>query len=283
MTLKMVVPKGRMFDKVSQLLADSGVNLRGTSRSYRPTTNDPNLQVKLLKSANIPQMVAQGRHDCGFAGLDWVIEQDADVEKILDLGFDPVRIVASIPEYWEWDEVKARQIIAVSEYKNITSRWLEKEGISYTFLRSYGATEVFPPEDADVVVDNTSTGATLVANRLKIVDTLMTSSTYFIANKEAMQDPERREAIENLQLLFTSVLNGRKRVLLEMNCSEENLPALVDVLPCMKSPTISRLYGQESFAVKTAVLRSEVKDLIPQLRKVGASDILEIPISKVIP
>lgn len=283
MVLKMVVPKGRMFDKVNDLLADAGVNLQGSARSYRPTTGDPNLEVKLLKSANIPALVALGQHDCGFAGLDWVEEQNADVIKLLDLRFDPVRIVASIPESWDWSEVRRRKIIAVSEYRHLTSRWLESEGVDYTFLRSYGATEVFPPEDADLVVDNTSTGATLIENHLKIVGTLMSSSTYFIANPKAMDDPEKREFIENLVLLFTSVLNGRDRVLLEMNCSEQDLPELVKILPCMKSPTIARLYGEEAFAVKAAVAKSQIRDLIPRLRKVGATDILEIPISKVIP
>jgi len=283
MVLKMVVPKGRMFEKVNELLADSGIILSGSSRSYRPTTNDPNLLVKLLKSANIPALVDLGQHDCGFAGLDWVEEQNADVEKVVDLGFDPVRIVASIPEYWDWEEVKARKVSAVSEYRHLTSRWLESERVDYTFLRSYGATEVFPPEDADVVIDNTSTGATLEANRLKIVATLMTSSTYFIANKRALDDPIRREAIDNMELLFRSVLNGRSRVLLEMNCSEQSLEGLVAQLPCMKSPTISRLFGSDAFAVKTAVSKSAVKDLIPMLRKLGATDILEMPIRKVIP
>lgn len=283
MVLKMVVPKGRMFDKVNDLLADAGIGLQGTARSYRPTTGDPNLEIKLLKSANIPALVALGQHDCGFAGLDWVEEQQAEVVKLLDLKFDPVKIVASIPESWDWEQVRRRRIIAVSEYRNLTSRWLESEGVSYTFLRSYGATEVFPPEDADLVVDNTSTGATLVENRLKIVGTLMSSSTYFIANPASMDDPERREQIENLLLLFTSVLNGRERVLLEMNCSETDLPGLIEILPCMKSPTIARLYGEEAFAVKAAVARGQVRELIPRLRKVGATDILEIPIRKVIP
>lgn len=282
MSMKMVVPKGRMFEKVNQLLQDVGIQLQGSSRSYRPSSNDPNLEVKLLKSQNIPPLVALGQHDCGFAGSDWIDEQEAEVVKVMDLGFDPVRLVACIPEGWDWQEVKSRQIIVVSEYRNVSKRFLEAEGVAYTFLRSYGATEVFPPEDADLVIDNTSTGATLEANRLKIVATLQHSSTWFVADSRAMANSEKREQIENLALLFRSVLDGRERVLLEMNCTEAALPQLVDILPCMKSPTISKLYGQESLSVKAAVSTSKVKDLIPALLKAGATDILEMPIRKVI-
>lgn len=282
MTVKLVIPKGRMFDKVNQLLGDAGINLSSASRSYRPTIDDPELSVKLLKAANIPTMIDIGQHDCGFAGYDWVEEQNADLVKVLDLGFDPVKIVVAIPEDWDWEEVKARKFICVSEYRQIAEKFLNSQNLNYTFLRSYGATEVFPPEDADVVIDNTSTGSTLVANRLKIVETVMTSSTWFLANKSAMEDPAKREKIENMALLFKSVLDGRSRVLLEMNCPKEQLEAVIDVLPCMKAPTVAQLYKQEAFAVKTAVKKSEVRDLIPKLLKLGASDILETPIRKVI-
>lgn len=283
MKLKMVIPKGRMYDKVNTLLADAGIKIEGSSRSYRPNCNDPSLELKLLKSANIPPLVALGQHDIGFAGLDWVKEQGADVETILDLGFDPVSIVAAIPESWEWEKVKQRPLIAVSEYRNLCSNFLSDQGVNFTFLRSYGATEVFPPEDADVVVDNTSTGSTLAANRLKIIGTVMRSSTCFIANKAALADPIKKERIDNLALLFRSVLEGRSRILLEMNCDDNRLEELVEALPSMKSPTIAKLYRQSGFSVKAAVRKEDVKDLIPQLIQAGATDILEMPIRKVIP
>ncbi|MDJ0840323.1 MAG: ATP phosphoribosyltransferase [Acidobacteriota bacterium] len=283
MKLKMVVPKGRMFKKIDDLLRDSGIKLVAADRSYRPRCSDESLEIKLLKSANIPPLIALNQHDCGFAGADWVREQKADVETIVDLGFDPVRIVAAIPEDWDWNEVKQRHIIVVSEYRNLCGEFLREHGVDFTFLRSYGATEVFPPEDADLIVDNTSTGSTLVANRLKIIGTVMHSATCFIANKRALDDPEKRGLIENLSVLFNSVLEGRKRVLLEMNCPEAALDDLIDMLPCMKAPTIARLYKQDAFAVRSAVLRSQVKDLIPRLRELGASDILETEIRKVIP
>lgn len=283
MSLKMVVPKGRIFDKVNALLGDIGLHIQGAGRNYRPTSNDPDLEVKMLKSQNIPPLLALGQHDIGFAGLDWVKEQSADVEPVLDLGFDPVRIVACIPEDWDWEKVKQRRLIAVSEYRQLTCNWLESQGIDYQFLRSYGATEVFPPEDADLVVDNTATGSTLVANRLKIVDVVMTSSTWFMVNKQAMDEPWKRERIENMLTLIRSVLEGRKRVLLEMNVPENSLEAIVGMLPSMKAPTVAKLYQESGFAVKTAVPKSLVKDLIPQLLQAGASDILETSIRKVIP
>lgn len=283
MSLKMVIPKGRMYDRVRDLLGDAGIHLKGAERDYRPASSDPELVFKMLKSANIPPMVDLGQHDCGFAGMDWVKEQKADVEVVTDLGFDPVRIVACIPESWSWNELKKRPIIAVSEYRNLCSDFLRNQGVDFRFIRSYGATEVFPPEDADLVVDNTSSGATLVANRLAIIDTIMTSSTCFIANRRALEDPWRRDKIEKLSLLFNSVLQGRSRVLLEMNCPSDRLEALVDLLPCMKSPTISRLYKEQGFAVKAAVPKNDVRNLIPQLMQAGATDILETAIRKVIP
>lgn len=283
MLLKFVLPKGRQLKSLQQLLDDSGIKLAGNERNYRPACNDPDLQIKMLKSQNIPPLLALGQHDIGFAGSDWISEQSADVVKLLDLGFDPVRIVAGIPEDWDWEAMKKRKLIAVSEYRNLSSRFLEKEGIDYTFIRAFGATEVFPPEDADLVIDNTSTGTTLKENRLKIVATLMESSTWFIANPRALDDPAKRNKIEDMVLLFRSVLEGRKRVLLEMNCDESSLEAVVDALPAMKSPTISKLYRQDGFAVKAAVLKSEVRELLPRLRTAGASDILETPIRKVMP
>jgi len=283
MKLKMVLPKGRMYENVLQLMTEAGIHVSGSARGYRPSCNDPDMELKLLKSQNIPPLVALGQHDCGFAGADWVREQSAEVVELLDLGFDPVSIVACIPESWDWDELRKRRIIAVSEYRNLCGAFLDESGIDYTFIRSYGATEVFPPEDADLIVDNTATGATLEANRLKIVAKLMSSTTRFIAHPRALEDPAKRRQIEDLTLLFRSVLEGRKRVLLEMNCPEQHLEALVAMLPAMRSPTISRLYSEDSFAVKVAVERDQVRILIPKLRRIGATDILETNIRKVIP
>ncbi|GAA0198530.1 ATP phosphoribosyltransferase [Kangiella japonica] len=280
MALKMVIPKGKLYDKVEELLSEVGLTLVGNSRNYRPSLYGCDIEVKLLKSQNIPEMVALGQHDIGFAGMDWIIEQEADVDVLLDLGFNPVKLVSCIPEDWEWEEVRQRKIIVASEYKKISEDYLTKLGVPFKLLRAYGATEVFPPEDADMIIDNTSTGSTIRANRLKIVDTVIESSTQFIANKKVMSDPAKKKQIDDLLLLMRGVLNGRKRVLLEMNCSKDTIESVVKLLPAMRSPTVSELYNSDGFAIKAAIERKLTKDLIPQLISAGATDILETPIRK---
>ncbi|MGX5175492.1 ATP phosphoribosyltransferase [Aliikangiella sp. IMCC44653] len=280
MTLKLVLPKGRINTKVLQLLSDCGIDLIGDERNYRPQAFGFDLEVKLLKSQNIPTLVEMGQHDIGFAGIDWIEERQCNVEILKNLGFDPVKIVTCIPEDWDWQEMQKRPLIVASEYKQIAKNYLDKLGLDYQLLRSYGATEVFPPEDADMIIDNTSTGTTIRANRLKIVDTVMTSSTQFIANAQTLQDPAKRQDIEDLLTLMQGVLNGRERVLLEMNCSNEQINSIVELLPAMRFPTVSRLYQDKGFAVKAAVQKSEIRTLIPQLIAAGATDILETPIRK---
>jgi len=282
MTLKLVLPKGRISTKVLKLLSDCGIELIGDDRNYRPKAYGFDLEVKLLKSQNIPSMVEIGQHDIGFAGIDWIQERRCNVEILKKLGYDPVRIVACIPEEWDWDEMKKRKLIVASEYKNISTDYLDKLGLDYQLLRSYGATEVFPPEDADMIIDNTSTGTTILANRLKIVDTVMESSTQFIANSDTMKDPRKKRDIEDLLTLMQAVINGRDRVLLEMNCGNDAIETVVDLLPSMRYPTVSSLYQDKGFAVKAAVQKSQIRDLIPKLIEAGATDILEMPIRKAI-
>lgn len=282
MTLKLVLPKGRISTKVLKLLSDCGIELIGDDRNYRPKAYGFDLEVKLLKSQNIPSMVEIGQHDIGFAGIDWIQERRCNVEILKNLGYDPVRIVACIPEDWDWEEMKKRKLVVASEYKNIAADYLDKLGLDYQLLRSYGATEVFPPEDADMIIDNTSTGTTILANRLKIVDTVMESSTQFIANSNTMKDPGKKRDIDDLLTLMQAVINGRDRVLLEMNCVNDAIETIVELLPSMRYPTVSSLYQDKGFAVKAAVQKSQIRDLIPKLIAAGATDILEMPIRKAI-
>lgn len=282
MSLKLVLPKGRINTKVLKLLSDCGIELVGGDRDYRPKAVGFDLEVKLLKSQNIPSMVEIGQHDIGFAGIDWIKERNCNVEILKDLEYDPVKIVACIPEDWDWQEMQKRKLIVASEYKNISIEYLDKLGLDYQLLRSYGATEVFPPEDADMIIDNTSTGTTIRANRLKIVDTVMTSSTQFIANSETMKDAGKRADIEDLLTLMQAVINGRERVLLEMNCGNDAITSIVALLPAMRYPTVSPLYQDKGFAVKAAVKKSEIRELIPNLIAAGATDILETSIRKAI-
>jgi ATP phosphoribosyltransferase-like protein len=176
-----------------------------------------------------------------------------------------------------------QHIVIASEYERLTRQWIDEAGLDASFVRSYGATEVFPPEDADCIVDNTATGSTLKANDLEIVHTLMTSSTRLFANPRAMEIPEKREQIENLRLVLTSVVEARKRVMLEVNVSRDQLDRVIEVLPCMREPTISELHGEGGYAVKAAVPRSALATLIPELKSRGGADIVVSSLSQIVP
>ena len=192
-TLRLGLPKGRMEAGVLQLLAEAGIRVHPTARNYRPSVSLPQAEAKTMKPQNIVEMLALGRRDVGFAGADWVEEMDADLVELLDTGLDPVKVVAAAPESLvENGELPVRPLVVTSEYERLTRRWIASRGLDAEFARSYGATEVFPPEDADVIVDNTATGATLLANGLVIVDTLLESSTRLYASREALDDRCRR-------------------------------------------------------------------------------------------
>ncbi len=285
--LRLTIPKGRIQEKVMTLLGQIGMNFLADGRSYRPLCSDPYVVTKLLKSQNIPSLVALGRHDCGFSGYDWIVEQDADVVELLDLNFDPVKIVAAMPEDLVGDsDFKTkdfgRKLIVASEYQNLTKRFIERNKLNAIFVQTFGATEALPPEDADVIVDNTSTGTTLKHNRLLIVEELMRSTTRFICNKQALEDPIKRKMLEEMTMLMKSTLLAKEKVMLEMNVSKEDFEKVVSNLPCMRAPTISELYNGDGYAIKIAVPVKEVPDLIPTLVAMGARDILEYKVEKIV-
>lgn len=281
--LKLALPKGRIFERVQALLNDCGLGIRLPERGYRPSCADDRLQIKVLKAPNVASLIGLGSHDLGFTGHDWVQESGAEVVELLDLGFDPVRIVAAVHESTPFEDLRKRErLVVVSEYEQLSRQWLEQQNIRFHFMRSHGATEVFPPEDADLVVDNSASGRTLQENRLTVVATLLESTTRLVAHPRAMDDVHKRRVIDELVLLMKAVLDGRDRVLLEMNVTEAGLAELVAKLPAMKSPTVAKLYGQAGYAVKVAVRKSEVARLIPELKRLGASDILETDIRKVV-
>lgn len=282
MKIKMAIPKGKLQIEIVKLLADIGIDIMGDDRNYRPRCSDERFEIKLLKGQNIPSLVELGQHDIGFSGLDWIAEQGAEVEVIKSLGFNPVQIVACIPEDWDYESLKQRKIIVATEYMKLAQQFLNNNGFDATLIRSYGATEVFPPEDADMVIDNTSTGSTIKANRLKICDVVYESATQFFANKAALQDPEKKAIIDDMLLLINGVMNARQRVLLEMNCSSENIEKIVALLPAMRSPTVSQLFNSDAYSVRAAIPKKAARDLIPKLKQAGATDILELPIRKVV-
>ncbi|MEO0184461.1 MAG: ATP phosphoribosyltransferase, partial [candidate division WOR-3 bacterium] len=187
-----------------------------------------------------------------------------------------------VPEDTDISTLRKKRIIVASEYERLTKNFLNREGFRYKFLRTYGATEVFPPEDADMIIDNTATGSTLKEHKLKILKVIMESTTRFVASKEAMKNKWKKEKIEELKMLFQAVLDARERVMLEMNVPKNKFGKMVKILPCMRSPTVAPLYGEKGFAVKIAVKKSEVIKLIPKLKKLGAADILEYEFRKVV-
>jgi len=276
-TIKFAIPKGRMFDEVLRLLAEAGVRVTGSERGYRPAIGLPGFEAKILKPRAIVEMLDTGARDLGFAGRDWVEESGADLVELIDTGLNPVRLVAAVPDGLAADDQwRSRSIVIASEYVNLAKRWIERLALDATILRSYGATEVLPPEDADCIIDNTATGSTIAANGLHVVDELMTSSTRLYASRPAMEDPDRRELIEQFALLTSSVLEARQRIMLELNVSADDLPRIVEILPCMREPTVARLHASEGYAVKAAVPRDELPRLIPRLKERGGTDIVAI-------
>jgi len=281
-TLKMVIPKGRIYSNVVNLLNDSGFGIEVDERIYVPRINDSELEAKIMKPQNIPKLLELGSHDVGFTGFDWIVETTANVAEILDLQLDPVKIVAAVPEILAQKNLRQKRIVVASEYEKIATEYLEREKYQYILLRTFGATEVFPPDDADMIIDNVSTGRTLQEHNLQVIDTVLESSTRFIANKEAMKDSWKREKINEMKMIFKAVLDARQRVMLEMNVPKAKLEEIVKFLPCMRSPTVAPLYGEQGYAIKVAVKKQEVVKLIPLLKKYGATDILEYDFRKVV-
>jgi ATP phosphoribosyltransferase len=282
--LQLALPKGRMQDEVLKLMSDAGLTVRLGVRAYRPAIGAGRFNAKILKPQNIIEMLAAGSRDVGFAGADWVAELGADVVELLDTGFDPVRLIAAAPEeLLVGGALPARRLVVASEYARLTADWIVRRGLDARFVRSYGATEVFPPEDADLIGDNTATGATLAANGLRIVDTLMTSSTRLYANPAAMRDPVRRSAIEGFAMLLRSVLDARRRVMMEVNVTAGALEPVCAALPSMREPTIAPLHGDAGFAVKVAIDRAVLPSVVPAIKALGATDIVITALAQIVP
>lgn len=283
-TIHLAVPKGRMETSVFNLLSAAGIEIHVGQRGYRPVLSEPGFEVKLLKPQNIVEMLAAGTRDIGFAGADWVAEQQADLVELLDTGLDPVRIVAAAAESMLEDgRLPRRRLVVASEYERLAKSWIADRSLDATFVRSYGATEVFPPEDADVIVDNTATGETLAANGLAIVDDLMISSTRLYASQAAVSESDKKAAIDGLVLSLRSVLDARKRAMLELNVALADLDAVIDALPAMREPTVAMLHGGAGMAVKAAVPRGDLPRLIPRLRRLGATDIAVSRLEQIVP
>ena len=282
--IRIALPKGRMFDEIVALLKEAGITIRNSERGYRPAISLKNFNAKILKPRNVISMLVAGARDVGFAGADWLDEMGVELHEIIDTGLNPVRLVVAAPvELLENGQLPNRPLVVASEYPNIAQRWIESKGIDAAVLTTYGATEVFPPEDADLIIDNTSTGSTLRANGLQIIDEIMTSSTRLYASNEAMQNPAIKAQLEDLGLLLDAVLLARGRVMMDLNVASDKLDAVVAVLPSMRQPTISSLSTDGWHSVRSAVKRSDLADVIPKLKAAGACDIVTTSAEQLIP
>lgn len=282
--IRLALPKGRMAEGVNRLLADAGIRVQSAAREYRPELSLQGCEVKLLKPQAIVKMLEIGSRDIGFAGADWVAEFDAPLVELLDTGLDPVRIVVAAPTgssadsgFWQ------RPLVVASELEQTTRRWIAQRKLQATFLRSFGSTEVYPPEDADCIIDVVATGATLKANGLEVVEEIMTSSTRLYASPQALDRPALRDGIEHLVLLLRSVLEARRRVMVEVNVTADVLKQVVAALPCMREPTIAQLHGERGFAIKVAAPKSGLPELIGKIKALGGTDIVVSPIAQIVP
>jgi ATP phosphoribosyltransferase len=304
MFIRMALPKGHLWDDTEDLLGEAGYtpNLRDP-RSYLVKTNDPEIQMRIHRAQNIGLLVEEGKYDLGITGLDWVVEPKADVELLMDLEYGRVDVVSAIPQRYgikpsdetSGDEIfqkflkaikaegKTRVIVA-SEYENLTIALCEEKfaGFPYRFIRSYGATETFI-EVADMIVDCTETGRTLRENGWEVVHKLFDSTARLVACKESLKDAEKRTKMEGFMTIIGGALEAKGLKLLKMNVSESDFEEVIAVLPAMKSPTISQLYGGNGgYAVEVAVREDQVVQLIPVLKRKGATDIIELDVKKAI-
>ncbi len=290
--ISLVLPKGSLEAQTLRLFEEADLPVRrGSDHEYNATIADPRIgRVKVLRPQEIPQYVEQGYFDLGIAGLDWVRETDSQVVEVMELGGSgretgaTVKIVLAVPQ--DRPIACARDLPAgtriSTEYPGLTRRYFEQLGIPVKIYVSYGATEAKVPEIVDAIVEVTETGSTLRRHGMKIVEVLLESTLKLIANRQAWEDPTKRAEIMEISTLLGGVLNARGKVLIKMNVPEEQLQAVLDVLPSMKAPTISRLSGGRYYAVETVAVKSTINLLIPELKKRGAEDILELPITKIV-
>jgi ATP phosphoribosyltransferase len=286
-----VLPKGSLEKATLDLfeLAELGVR-RSSGVDYKATIDDPRIgEVRILRPQEIPRYVAQGLFDIGITGRDWVEETSSDVISLGEMRYSkatelPIRVVLAVPGDSPWNAVSdlPQGVKVSSEYPEMTRRYFEKNGIAADIQLSYGATEAKVPDIVDVVVDITETGRALKAAGLKIIDTILTSYTELIANPLAYADADKRHAMEQIQTLLSGVLDARGKVLVKMNVPAAALADVIAILPSMKSPTVNELFGEQGYAIETVVEKRQINVLIPALKDAGASDILELPLSKIV-
>jgi ATP phosphoribosyltransferase len=289
--LRLVLPKGSLERATLQLFEDADLAVqRNSQRDYGATIDDPRIaEVRILRPQEIPRYVARGHFDLGITGRDWIEETAAEVVKLTELHYSkatarPVRIVLAVAEdsaVESVEDLKAGTRVS-TEYPELTRRYFDAHGLDVDVQLSYGATEAKVPDIVDAIVELTETGSSLRAAGMKIVDTILVSHTELVANPAAYDEPAKRHAMEQIATLLLGTLEARGRVLVKLNVNEDRLAAVIDLLPALKSPTVSQLFGGSAYAVETVVPKSQINTLIPALKDQGATDIIELPISKIV-
>ena len=282
------LPSGSLMEPTIALFAKAGYSISGSSRSYRPSVDDPELRIRLLRAQEISRYIEHGYLDCGITGYDWVQENASDIREIVKLPYskatsNPTRWVLVVPEnspIQTTRDLEGKRI--ATEAVGITKRFFEKAGVNAEVEFSWGATEVKVPDLVDAIVDITETGSSLRANKLRIVDTLMESYPALYANTSAWADEWKQSKIKNLALLLKAALAARDLVGLKMNLPEKSLKKLLEALPALRNPTVSPLAQPEWVAIETVIEEKVVREIIPSLKTLGAEGIIEYPLNKVV-
>jgi ATP phosphoribosyltransferase len=287
--LKLALPKGSLQESTFALMKRAGWSCSVGSRSYVPSINDPDIAARLVRPQEIARYVALGLLDAGLTGYDWIYESGADVVEVAELCYSkatsrPVRWVVAVPEdspVQKVEDLQGKRI--ATEAVGLTKRYLAEHGVEAEVEFSWGATEVKAPELVDAIVELTETGSSLRANHLRIVDTVLTSTTRLIANKDAWADPAKRAKLEQLAMLLCGALRAEGKVLLKMNAKKGDVAAVASVLPALHSPTVNTLSDPSWVAIEAVVDESVVREIIPRLKAAGAEGMIELALNKVVP
>ena len=282
------LPKGSLQETTFMIMKKAGFNVSSSSRSYLPSIDDPEIELRLIRAQEISRYVELGMLDAGITGYDWITENNSDIEEVEELlyakqGMRPVRWVLAVPNDSDIHSVKDLEGKRVAtEAVGLTTRYLKEHGVTADIEFSWGATEVKTPELVDAIVELTETGSSLRANNLRIVDTVLTSTTRLISNKDSWKDSWKQSKIKQLALLLKGALNAETSVLLKMNSEEKNVQTITDILPSLHAPTVNALQSNGWVAVETVIEEKVVREIIPRLKEAGAEGIIEIPLNKLI-
>jgi len=289
--LRLVLPKGSLEKATLELFEAADLRVeRSSAVEYKASVNDPRIdEVRILRPQEIPTYVAEGLFDLGIAGRDWVEETGSDIEILGELRYSkassrPFRIVLAVPQDSSYEAVGdlPQGVKVASEYPELTRRFFTENGIDADIRLSHGATEAKVPDIVDCIVDGTETGRALRAAGLKIIGDVLTSYTALVANRAAVADPAKHHAMQQIKTLLDGVMEARGKVLVKLNVGPDDLDKVITLLPSMKAPTVSELFGDGGFAVETVVAKDTINTLIPALKDAGASDIIEVPLAKII-